>query len=314
MSKPGQTTQPVFAGTSRSFYHSNHPFLTRTRSAVRHITLSGLAAYSGIRRDFSRWLGAPRVEFLYLHHVFDDEESNFRRLIERLISRNQTFISYSEAIERILEGRVDSAYVSISFDDGLKNCLTAGRILSTYGIEGCFFVCPSIVGVTDPEIVADFCKTRLLCPPAEFLDWCDLQSLLDCGHEIGGHTMGHVNLATVTTQQIQDEVDGCYDVLSNRLGGVRHFSWPFGTFRDITSEAMSAVFDAGFETCASAVRGCHVRAPHTTRDLCIRRNHVQANWPIHHVLYFMMRNAKHAASQSYDRTLSERAFATTGSA
>jgi hypothetical protein len=65
--------------------------------------------------------------------------------------------------------------------------------------------------------------------------------------------------------------------------------------------AREAVFNAGFSSCSSAVRGAHV-ARHTTapRELCIRRDHVFANWPVDHVNYLLIQNSRSASAATND--------------
>jgi hypothetical protein len=111
--------------------------------------------------------------------------------------------------------------------------------------------------------------------------------------------MTHANLGALPAAHIPDEITSVHQVLRTRLGTAQHFSWPQGGWTNITPEARRAVFDAGFISCASAVRGCHV-TPSTgdVSSVCIRRDHVLANWPVNHVLYLMMRNAKAASARS----------------
>ena len=96
------------------------------RSIFRYATLSGLATFYKISGQIFSALSRDRIQFLYLHHVFEDEEDSFRKLL-RLLSRNHFFISYSEAVNRIWTGRIDKPYISISFDDGLRSCLRGSR-------------------------------------------------------------------------------------------------------------------------------------------------------------------------------------------
>lgn len=266
------------------------------RRFVRHVALSSLAGVYKLSGQTS-FLNRNRIQFLYLHHIFEDEEAGFRSLLADL-SRRHTLIGYSEAIEKLWSGEIDRPYVCFSFDDGLKNCLSAARILEEFGVSGCFFICPSMVEETDPQILKEFCIRRLTLPPTELLTWDDAETLLATGHEIGSHTMSHHVLSRIRPEQVCDEVAGSYEVLNRRLGGVKHFAWPEGLFSRITADAASTVFQAGFESCASAERGCHVEKPETDLSgLCIRRDYVAANWPLSHVSYFLTANSKLASSK-----------------
>ncbi len=268
------------------------------RSVARHVALSLLAAASDIGEFGSRALARPRVQFLHLHHVRRDEETGFRKLLEWLVE-SHCVVGYSEAVRRVADGDIDRNYVCLSFDDGLKNCATAARIMSGLGVKGCFFVCPSIIGEVDPAAVAAFCDDRLQTPVNEFLSWDDVAEMAAAGHEFGSHTMCHARLWQASGRVLEDEIAGSYEALKQRLGSVEHFAWPFGGFEHITREASEAVYAAGFESCASAVRGCHSPAPPVDRRrLCIRRDHVVASWPLSHIRYFMAANSRRMSEET----------------
>jgi len=234
-------------------------------------------------------LSRNRVQGVYLHHLFPEEEVGFRNLL-RALSRDHCLISYSEAIGRIKGGEIDRPYVCFSFDDGLKQNLRTGQILNEFGVPGCFFICPSLVGETDGAKLKDICENRFGMPAMELLNWDDVEQLLQDGHEIGSHTLNHRVLSRLSEQQIQDEVAGSYEVLACRLGSVRHFAWPEGRFIHFSPTAARIVYEAGFDSCASAERGCHIESP-TSPIFCVRRDYLSAQWPLSHSLYFLARNS-----------------------
>ena len=131
-----------------------------------------------------------------------------------------------------------------------------------------------------------------------FLNWRDLEALLVQGHEVGAHSLTHANLAVVTRDVLEEEIGVCRDVLERRVGAVRHFAWPFGHFSCITREAVAIAFAAGYASCASAERGCHVAAPADPHQLCIRRDQIMPTWPWRHVAFFLARNSRDANEAS----------------
>lgn len=265
------------------------------RSALRHIALSALSTFYEVTGQISSTQSKDRVQFLYMHHVFEDEEDSFCSLLRNL-SNEYRFISYSEAVDKILRGNIDGSYLAISFDDGLKSCLRAAQIMNEFGIKACFFLCPSMIGEKDYQRIKAFCSRRLHMPPIEFLSWDDVEALLKRRHEIGSHTMTHLDLAQLTRTQLETEIAGSFEILARRIGGVKHFSWPYGRFSNFSPTAASIVFETGYVSCASAERGCHVaHSEKQVSSLCIRRDHVIAKWPVNHILYFMTRNSQTAS-------------------
>lgn len=278
-------TEP-FPGTYRETV-SFHP-----RAAARSVALDLLGAAWTASGRMQRGLARPRVHFLCLHHLFADEEAPFRALLSSL-ARGHEFLGYSEAVRRIRAGEFPRPAIAFSFDDGFRTNLAAARILEEFGASAAFFLCPSIVGETNPAAAAAFCRDRLLTGPREFLGWADVETLQKGGHEIGAHTVTHPCLAEAPPASYAGEIGGSRRALEAKVGPVRHFAWPFGHFSEMCAGAARAVFDAGFETCASAERGCHVTAPSTPR-FCLRRESVVAAWPGRHIRFFLARSAARA--------------------
>lgn len=262
---------------------------------------SGLSVLYGLYKASGQippLLFKNRIQFIYFHHVLKEEEDNFHKILQ-ILSRDHNFISYSEAVDRILKGEIDRPYIVISFDDGLKSCLRAAHIMKKYGAKGCFFICPEMVGETGFEKIKEFCATKLNKPPLEFLSWDDIEKLLKEGHEVGSHTMTHSNLAQLSIQEVQDEIGGSFDALTKKNGQVRHFSWPAGRFFHFSAKAAEIVFESGFISCASAERGCHsARAEGGYSNLCIRRDDIKAKWPLHYLLYFLARSSQMASEKN----------------
>ena len=203
-------------------------------------------------------------------------------------------------MERVQQGRIDAVYAALSFDDGMKNSLRAARVMEEFGARACFFILPSIVGEKDPARLREFCAQGLQNRPVEFLDWDEVTSLLEAGHEIGSHTNTHPYVARLSAQQMTDEIFGSRKAIEARVGPIRHFAWPFGWFEHFHPRAARLVFEAGYRSCASAVRGCHVTPASEIQDLCIRRENTFAHAPRRHIEYFMAKSAL-AASERDNR-------------
>jgi peptidoglycan/xylan/chitin deacetylase (PgdA/CDA1 family) len=279
-------------------------FLTNRRitsimitDAIRDAALPLLGRFDQLTGRQEATLRRPRIQILNLHHVFEDEEDSFRQLLTRLAQTGHRFIGYSEAVERIWRGEFDAPYITFSFDDGLKSSLRAADIMAQFGAKACLFLSVSMIGETNPHKVAAFCAENYKMPPTEFLSWDDVETLVASGHEIGSHTMTHANLGHTSVDRIQDEVEQSFEVIKARAGTPWHFSWPLGTFADFSPQAARVVFESGFLSCASAVRGCHV-ATSEGRMLCLRRNHVALSWPLDHHLYYLSRQSQAASSRS----------------
>ncbi|MDP9192668.1 MAG: polysaccharide deacetylase family protein [Acidobacteriota bacterium] len=268
--------------------------VSRARNLARATAIATLFGADSLTGRVDRALARPRVHLLYLHHVLADEEQPFRDLLTRL-QRQHTFISHSEGLERIRQGQIERPYVAFSVDDGLRNGLRVAAILEEFGASACFFVCTSMMDERRPERIRDFCAEELSLPPMDFLTWDDCEELLRRGHEIGNHSSHHKTLRGLPVSQLEEYVGGALMSLRARLGDIRHFAWPRGRFDYMSAEAAAMVHRAGHQSCSSAERGAHVVAGEGP-ELCLRRDHVIAGWPLEHVLWFMARSSRRAST------------------
>jgi peptidoglycan/xylan/chitin deacetylase (PgdA/CDA1 family) len=248
--------------------------------------------------DFSA-LKKPRIQFLYVHHVFKDEEAGLVELIE-FLGKEHSFISYSEAVDRLLQGNIDKPYIVFSSDDGLKNNLVAASILKRYEISACFFVNPFTIEHHSFDTVKKFCEEKLHFPPVEFMNWSDLGTLLEMGHEIGSHTMTHINVAATEPKLVREELEKSREILEQQIGAIKHFAYPYGRYFHFNEQARKDVFEIGYGSCASAERGCHVSNGDKIKpeELLIRRDHVILDWNPDHYKYFLIRNSKKAQTSN----------------
>jgi peptidoglycan/xylan/chitin deacetylase (PgdA/CDA1 family) len=270
------------------------------RGQLRSLALDGLSVWDKIN-GIEHLLSKPRVQFLLLHHVFKDEETKFETLLKKL-SVNHEFISYSEGVDKILDGKIDKPYICFSSDDGFKNNLRAAEILNDYGAKGCFFINPGIIEKKQFAEIESHCRDKLDFPAVHFMNWNDIEKLQKMGHEIGSHTMEHINIAQTEKEVF---VEDCYktrEVLHDRCGEARHFAFPYGRFFHFSEIGRDIVFDSGFVSCASGERGCHINHDKLleNRELCIRRDHVVLDWNLDHVFHFIAKNAR--KTSAYNNT------------
>jgi hypothetical protein len=277
------------------------------REFLRTVVLDLVAHTSRAVSRLERLNSTPRVHVLLLHEVLPTQQDAFRSLLERL-SQHFRFVTFREAVGAIGEDVVCEPLMAFTFDDGRRNNWEAAGILEEFGARGCFYVCPDIVGVEDPIRVADFCRERLWMPPDRFLDWDQCRALVTRGHEIGGHTMSHPNLAAIDPRQAWDEILNCRRIIERELGCAEHFAWPYGRYRHMTQALVQAVYRCGWTSCASGERGCHIKSAGATRGpLVIRRESLQAAWPWQHVAWVLSRAV--ARSEGVDGWQSPARFA-----
>jgi peptidoglycan/xylan/chitin deacetylase (PgdA/CDA1 family) len=268
------------------------------RDFFRNVMLDGFSLRNKII-GIEKYLKKPRVQFLYIHHIFKDELENFDKLLLRL-SKEHTFISYSDAVNRVLQNDIDKPYITISSDDGFKNNILALDVLKKYEARACFFINTDLIGETDFNKIKKHCREKLNFPPVEFLSWDDIEDLQEGAHEIGSHTRSHIDIGKATNVEIVNEIVESKNIIASKCGRVLHFAFPYGRFNNFNETGRQAVFDAGYISCATAERGCHVSAGQLWKSekLCIHRDHIVLDWEIDHVLYFLANNSKNAKPEN----------------
>ncbi len=268
------------------------------RSIIRHIALDFAALIFSLinKRQIPK---TPRIQFLYIHHIFKDEEASLIQLLQYL-QKDHVFISYSDAVRRICNDDIDAPYICLSSDDGFKNNLSAAKIFQQFGISACFFINPEFTTNAESfEKTKTNCISKLSLPPVEFMNWNDVNSLIEMGHEIGAHTLSHDNLANISDADFELDCLKSIEQIRQNCKEVKHFAWPYGRFFHFSESKQNIVFNVGFESCASAERGCHLGLKtNNYKDLILRRDHIVLNWPLRHIEYFLMRNAMKMQEQN----------------
>lgn len=120
-----------------------------------------------------------------------------------------------------------------------------------------------------PELQSQLLETiRLQCPggaeerPA-MLSWEEV-GMLDRNPliTIGGHTMTHPVLSSLTNEELEREVGGCKQVLEQRLGHpLAHFAYPYGSRRQVGEREIKMAETVGFSS-ALVTRNSHWQPQH----------------------------------------------------
>ncbi|NMO16966.1 polysaccharide deacetylase family protein [Pyxidicoccus fallax] len=108
--------------------------------------------------------------------------------------------------------------VSLNFDDGLASQLQAAAILEVRGMRGTFFINSGRLGQSGRLTLAQ------------------VRALQDAGHEIGGHTLTHPRLTTLSADDQRREI--CNDRVALLNAGLRvtSFAYPFGDKDSVTRQ------------------------------------------------------------------------------
>jgi len=222
--------------------------------------------------------------FIVFHNFFTDQKQHFRKLLLE-IQDQYTFISYSEATDKLLNGHIDGRYACISADDGFKNFIDASLLFDELNIPGMVFINSHIIGEKKLELVTQHCRERLMSPPIEFLTWREVENLRKRGHEIGNHGWKHQNLTELSKEQIEEEVCKGKEEIENKIGSISHYAYTYGRVEFINKLAIQIILENGHDSIGSAIRGQHTEKQ--PKNKLIKRELIEPSYPLKHMRYFV---------------------------
>jgi peptidoglycan/xylan/chitin deacetylase (PgdA/CDA1 family) len=132
--------------------------------------------------------------------------------------------------------------VSLTFDDGLADQMTAQQLLKKHGMVGTFYVNSSFIGLPG------------------YLTRADLETLKAYGHEIGGHSVSHLSLTSLSAGEANRQICADRNTLLSWGYAVTSFAYPFSDFNPSVKSTVQA---CGYNT-ARAVGG--LRSPHSCSE------------------------------------------------
>jgi peptidoglycan/xylan/chitin deacetylase (PgdA/CDA1 family) len=192
--------------------------LCRTRSVI--------LGYHGIARS-PLWHDLHRLSL---------SPKRFRTQLEMLMDAGFEFTTVAE-LARIADGGTPPpGYAAISFDDGMRNNLTAALpILQEYGLPATIYVTVGYLGGISPWI-GPKTDNRMLSEE-------EVRDLARAGWELGAHTMTHPDLSALGYEAARREIEDSKTALES-IGGiaVETLAYPFGLYN---STAIQATRDSG---------------------------------------------------------------------
>lgn len=157
----------------------------------------------------------------------------FTEEMEWLNRQNYHSLSLEEFYQALVNNApVPEKPILLTFDDGyLDNYSSAWPILRHYGFRATFFITTHSVG-------------------PGMMEWNQLEDLRSQGNSIGSHTVHHLDLATLSSKQQENELRTSEQQLENHLNiSVQALCFPSGRYNKTTLELMPKLgYKLGFTT------------------------------------------------------------------
>ena len=113
--------------------------------------------------------------------------------------------------------------VTTSWDDGQKIDLKLAKLLTKYNVKGTFYITKSYRNPLEKQ---------------------DVVEIIDKEHEIGAHTLNHVDLTGIPISEATREIEGSKEYIEELIGhDIKMFCYPLGQYNE---EIKMVVKDAGF--------------------------------------------------------------------
>jgi len=244
------------------------------RTGLRDIAIFIMSASANVNSS-KEWL---RV--LFYHHIFDDERKDFERQL-KFLKNHADFISMDNAVE-IFENKlkVDGRYFCLTFDDGLKNCVTnALPILLEYKCPTIFYIPANIIQNITPQIP--------YMENIEYLTLDDCKKLIDNGMAIGSHTVNHTPLIDLNESEVRSELLDSKKIIETKLQiECKHFAPPWGKpNKHFNLETVTKLTkEIRYKSLVTTERGLNFRG---ADPFNIKRDHIIASWKDYQLRYFL---------------------------
>jgi peptidoglycan/xylan/chitin deacetylase (PgdA/CDA1 family) len=150
--------------------------------------------------------------------------AKLRVQLERLLAAGFRFVTVAELARRAAGQAPPPGLAAVTFDDGMRNVLTAGLpILTELGIPATVYAPTGWLGGRSPWIGPG--------SDGAILTAGELQELAAAGWELGSHTRTHADLSTLDYDGCRREIDASCQVLESIAGRrVQTLAYPFGRY------------------------------------------------------------------------------------
>jgi peptidoglycan/xylan/chitin deacetylase (PgdA/CDA1 family) len=232
----------------------------------------------------------PKGNRVLVYHLVLRED---RRLFEdhiKFLKDNFLVTSVSEVLQTVTEAKNKDEYrVAITFDDGFRilmsDCL---EMLNKYEIKATFFVPTGFVDLFDtPDLAARFSlRAHYYSLPLEPMRPEDLQSLVNMGHEVESHGVSHISISAMSRQQAFRELEVSKQRIVEWTGVTpKAFAYPYGHTSNVIGNPKDWLRQSGYSWGLTLRRG---NIGDSTDPFIAARDHVEGNWPISYLKYFLL--------------------------
>lgn len=214
------------------------------------MTTVPILLYHSISTDPPGWIAPYSVTpAVFGHHL------------ELIAESNATVLSVSQLVGA-LRGLVPlpPRPVVITFDDGFADICSAAVQLASHNMCSTLYITTGAIRGSGAR------PADMALPPAEMLDWSQVDELAEMNIEIGAHTHTHPQLDAMRISEARNEIRSSKHILEDRLGRqVPSFAYPHG----FQSARLRREVEAAGYTSACGVM--NALSSHSDQAFCLAR-------------------------------------------
>jgi peptidoglycan/xylan/chitin deacetylase (PgdA/CDA1 family) len=192
--------------------------------------------------------GYLKIPILIYHKTPPD----FDAQMKQLVAKGYTAVDLDQVSTALRsDAPLPKKPVVITFDDGFGDQMHAFTILSHYHLKATYYIISG--GEASKYCIGANRHDGLRCGDA-YLSWDEIRSLDRSGLiTIGGHTVDHFNLDSLSAAQQQFEITTNKAEIERQLGHtIHHFAYPYGSYNAMT---VNLVRQAGYLSSVTTLPG-----------------------------------------------------------
>lgn len=252
------------------------------KNLIRNIILSTTGQFKSV---------ANGIHILNSHYIGKNElpKEVFHDLLKKL-SEQTDFISIEDAVVAIKEKtHQNQKLIAFTFDDGFEECYTKiAPALSDFNTNAAFFINPGFID-SDKEYRKNFTENIVHTNKAP-MTWEMIKELHLQGFIIGNHTLDHVRLVGLTNEELYQQVTVSKNRIEEQINApCNYFAWTYGKNSDIDEDALKYCLNEH----QYVFGGDNYTQYFSFNNAVFNRRHVEGNWPISHLNYFLGNEKKY---------------------
>ncbi len=252
------------------------------KNLIRNIILSTTGQFKSV---------ANGIHILNSHYIGKNElpKEVFHDLLTKL-SKQADFIRIEDAVVAIKEKtHQHQKLIAFTFDDGFEECYTKiAPVLSDFNTNAAFFINPGFID-GDKDYRKNFTDNIVHVNKAP-MTWEMIKELHQQGFIIGNHTLNHVRLVGLTNEELYQQVTVSKNRIEEQINApCNYFAWTYGRNYDIDEKALNYCLNEH----QYVFGGDNYTNYFSFNNKVFNRRHVEGNWPISHVNYFLSKGKRY---------------------